>query len=171
MDATPSPADAELAVLADVIWAQRTALEQLAFRLTALRLVLGADLRRYVGRCLEEVDATADRLEQVETRRAVAHEAVCRSWGRSPGSVQLADLAQHAPEPWATVFADHHDHLRALVSEVERTADENARLCNGALEELRDELATAGAVPVAGARGRATLRLAPAPATTEGRPA
>lgn len=173
MDDIPSTADAELAVLADVIWTQRTALEQLAFRLVALKLVLTADLRRYVGRCVDEVDAAADRLERIEERRAAAQEALAVACGYRPDVLTLGALALAAPEPWSTVFADHHDHLRALVTEIDHTTAENARLCGATLTELTDDLsaagvagqrALAGAAPVA----RTPLRLLPSVSSDAG---
>lgn len=136
--ARPIP-DPELAELADVVWVERTVTEHLAFKLAALELVLTADLRRYVGRCLDEVDDAWDQLERAEVRRAAALDAVAVAWGRPPSSLRLRDLTD-GPEPWATVFSDHRDHLRLLLAEVRRTTAENARLCAATLAHVDRDL-------------------------------
>lgn len=165
--ALPIP-DTELAELADVVWVERTVTEHLAFKLAALELVLTADLRRYVGRCLDEVDDAWDQLERVEARRAAALDALAAAWGRPPSSLRLRDLVTDAPEPWATVFSDHHDHLRVLLAEVERTKAENARLCGATLAQVDGDLELIVAasrrpldLPDAAGAVRAPLRLVP----------
>lgn len=152
MDDIPPSADAELAMLADVVWTQRTAMEQLAFHLVALKLVLAADLRRYVGRCVDQVDAASDRLERIDDRRVAALDALAVACGRRPDSLPLGVLARVAPEPWATVFAEHHDHLRVLVIEIDHARVETARLCATTLDELAEDLSAAD---VAGRRALA----------------
>lgn len=174
MDATLPPADPELGALADAIWAQRDTLEQLAFKLVALRLVLGADLRRYVGRCLDEVAAAADRAGRAELARAAALDVVADAWGRPTDALTLTEVAERAPEPWASMLEEHRDHLRALVAEVELTASDNARLCRATLDDLDDDLAAATAAirPERARRdrprSRADLRLVPSAGTARG---
>lgn len=144
MDVAHPTADAELAQLADVVWVERTVTEHLAFKLAALELVLTADLRRYVARCLDEVDDAWDRLERVEARRTAALDALAAAWQRPTASLRLRDLVTDAPEPWATVFADHHDHLRLLVAEIEATTAVNGRLCTATLRQVDDDLRAIG---------------------------
>lgn len=168
------PAHEALAALADAVSTERTLVEALAFRLKALELVLSSDLRRYVSRCLDEVDDASDHAAAAEDRRRQALEELCAAWGRPAATVGLADLAIEAPEPWATVFADHHDHLRALSLEVATTASRNAELATATLVRvdadldqltgvLGDAPSTAPTRPPR--RREAALRLVPVPST------
>lgn len=160
MDVALPPADRELSSLADVVWVERAVAEQLAFKLVALNLVLVADLRRYVGRCIDEVEAAWDELERAEEQRTAALAALARVWGRPAPSLGLRDLVEEAPEPWATVFADHRDHLRSLLTEVARASADNAELCRATLGQLDDDLAELGAgARRAGTAVRTPLRL------------
>lgn len=160
MDVALPPADRELSSLADVVWVERAVAEQLAFKLVALNLVLVADLRRYVGRCIDEVEAAWDELERAEEQRNAALAALSRVWDRPEATLGLRDLVEEAPEPWATVFADHRDHLRPLLAEVARASADNARLCRATLEQLDDDLAElAAGVRRAGTAARTPFRL------------
>lgn len=162
MDLPLPPADRELSSLADVVWVERAVAEQLAFKLVALNLVLVADLRRYVGRCVDEVEAAWDQLERAEERRTAALEDLARAWDRPAASLELHQLAELAPEPWATVFADHRDQLRPILAEVAWASTDNARICGATLGQLDHDLGELrAALPVspAGRPGRAPLRL------------
>lgn len=139
--------DAHLAALADTVWAERDLVEHLLYKLTSAKLVLAADLRRFVPRALDEVEVVVRRLATAEQRRSVVLDDLCHAWGEPAGSLTLATIAERAPEPWATMFADHHARFSVLALEVEATADENRRLASASLQHVQDQLATVTGTP------------------------
>lgn len=163
MDTSPST-EMAFAALAEALWVERTLVEQLAFKHAALELVLGADLRRYVARCLDEVDATAELVEAADRRRCEALEEVAAASGRRADGLTLADLVAEAPEPWATVLAEHAEHLRALIREVATRAASTASLAAPRRRELDRELVRLrGARPLSALVAAETPHAAPRP--------
>jgi hypothetical protein len=126
--------------LMERLWAERHLLEFLLFKLVVARLVLAADARRFVTPALGEVEIAIERLREVELLRATALSRVAEDWGIPPEELTLGYLAEHAPEPEATMFAEHHEAFLELASEIEEQAAENRRIATAALRHVRDNL-------------------------------
>jgi hypothetical protein len=155
LDAHPT-----LPVLADAIWAERRLVEHLLYRLSTARLVLAADQRRHVPRALEEIEHVLELLWAAEASRAQALHEVARAWGVADDDLTLHRLADDAPEPWASMFAEHATALRELTEEIEAVATDNRRLASTALSGVRSSLdaitgvASAAPATTYGASGR-----------------
>jgi len=130
----------QLPALADTVWAERTLVERLLYKLVTAKLILAADLRRYVPQALEEVEDIVGQLWAAEDRRVIALGAVATEWRVRPDELTLGHLAEEAPEPWSSMFADHHQAFAEMTSEIEQTAADNRRLANTALASIQTSL-------------------------------
>jgi len=122
------------------LWAERHLLEFLLFKLVVARLVLAADARRFVTPALGEVEIAIERLREVELLRATALARVAEEWGVPAETLTLGYLAEHAPEPERTMFAEHREAFLGLVAEIEEQAAENRRIATAALRHVQDNL-------------------------------
>lgn len=135
----PRADTAELAQLADTLWSACSALDELAYELVALHLVLVADLRHLVRGSLDRVLVARDELERIEARRLAVLGGLPSVDPTRPPTV--AAVAGGSPLPWRRLLLGHRDHLRPLLDEVERTSVGNAGRCGATLLELDAALA------------------------------
>lgn len=136
----PDPSRQRLEKLVETLWAERHVVELLLYKLTAARLFLAADERRFVAVALDEVERVVDLLRDAEARRVEAIAAVAQAFGVPVDQVTLTELATSAPEPLRSVFADHRQGFDALTSEIEETAGMNRQLANAALSAVQQAL-------------------------------
>lgn len=129
-----------LPTLADTIWAERSLVEHLLYKLVSAKLLLAADQRRFVSRALSEVEDIVARLWEAENQRTEALERVAADWSVSPRDLTLNELASQTPEPWSSMFSEHHDAFVKLTSEIEETATENRRLASMALNSIQESI-------------------------------
>jgi hypothetical protein len=129
-----------LEALADTLWSERHVVELLLYKLTAARLFLAADERRFVPVALDEVERVVDLLRAAEGGRTAALAAAAPELGLAPEEVTLAELATSAPEPLRSVFADHREGFATLTAEIEETAALNRRLASAALASVQQAL-------------------------------
>lgn len=132
-DATPLP----LPSLLDAIAAEHDAVLRLHERVAAVRALVG-DGRGLLPLAADDVETALDRLEDATRRRERHLASVATTWGLAPDLRTLARLAERAPQPWATILADHQRVLPAAVADVE------ADMLDGLLE-LADGVAAAHA--------------------------
>lgn len=141
MSNEPEPRRQEhLEALADTLWAERHLVEFLLYKLTVAKLILAADERRFVSVALSEVERVMAGLRDAEERRNEAVAAVAADWDRPLRELTLSVLAEEAPEPMRSVFADHREGFLELSTEIEETAAENRRLASGALNTVQRAL-------------------------------
>lgn len=126
--------------LMERLWAERHLLEFLLFKLVTARLVLAADARAFVTPALGEVEIAIERLREAELLRAAAVARLAEEWGVPAERLSLSYLADHAPEPAATMFREHREGFRKLVEEIEEVAAENRRVAAAAAEHVRENL-------------------------------
>jgi hypothetical protein len=88
---------AALARLGTLLWSER-----LLLRRVRSQSLLPSQLR-----------ASAARLAELEVLRAMESELLAETLGLPP-TATLAELAAAAPDPWATILADHRGALLAL---------------------------------------------------------
>lgn len=137
----PIEACASLPTLADTLWAERSVMEHLLYKMVSARLLLAADQRAYVTQAMDEVERAADRLQAAERERLEALHLVARDWDVPVEQLTLRRLADEAPEPWATILRDHHTTFGKLADEIQATASENTRLASVGLNAVRTSLA------------------------------
>lgn len=126
--------------VSSALWAQRDALEDLLFRLVSEQLVLTSGSNRWLARADDEVRAAIEALRGGEVLRAIEVDELNRLLRLDP-QASLADIAAAAPEPWATLLAEHRAALRGLVFEVQSVADENRRLLSSGAKAVAETLA------------------------------
>lgn len=129
-----------LRVLMGKLWAERHLLELLAFKLTCAKLIMAADIRRYVAPALAGVEQVVEKVRLAELDRCIALAQLAEEWVLDPETLTLAYLATHAPEPARSMFDDHQHAFRQLVSEIEETTIENRRLASTTLKEIQTTL-------------------------------
>lgn len=108
------------AAVCTVLWAERDLLESLACTAVVARLI---PHRHHGETAVRTASATerelVERLQLQEVLRAVVVEALAEATGSSGSSVTtLPELVADAPEPWATMLAEHREALLALVGDV-----------------------------------------------------
>ena len=104
--------------VADVLRQERDSLDQLLFRLTALRALLTGRDEPFLSRAAQEVTTARNQARAVDLLRA-AQVQLLGVHGPNHSVPTLRQLASLAREPWAGILRDHHDALTDLVAEIE----------------------------------------------------
>jgi hypothetical protein len=144
--------------LAGLLNRERMLLELLLFKLVSLRQLLLAGEVRFLPWAAEEVDRATTKVREAELRRSLAVEGLSVSLAdehRTPGPavaapspVTLRTLAESAPEPWRTIFAEHRRAFLELAADLEEAVGATRRLAvsgGAAVGATLDRLT--GAVP------------------------
>jgi hypothetical protein len=114
--------------LAALLSRERLLLELLLFKLVSLRQLLVGGEARFLPWAAEEVDRATEKVRQAELQRSLAVEKLNASTtaGDAAGagstastSLTLRTLAEQAPEPWRTIFADHRTAFLGLAADLE----------------------------------------------------
>jgi hypothetical protein len=122
-----------------LLWRERDALQLLLFKLVEEQLIVSSGQTRWLAQANDEIEAALDELRGTEVLRAAEVDAIADELGlRTPPS--LAELELRAPQPWATLFAEHRQVLLQLVSEVQRTAGQNRVLLTAGARAVRETL-------------------------------
>ncbi len=137
---TTRPATDSLQALLDTLWAERQVVEFLLFKLTAAKLLLAADERRFIAPALDEVNRVFGALREAELRRSMAVSAVASEWRMSVDDLTLNALATQAPEPWRDTFAEHERAFGTLAAEIDAATEANRTLAAGGLNRIRETM-------------------------------
>jgi hypothetical protein len=114
-----------------VVAQERRALEHLLFRLQHARDVLTADDERFLGIAADELEAAAASVRELEAARSRVV-AGC-------GHETLRSLAAASPEPYGSIFQEHHAALGRLAGEVGATLESTQELAADRLAEINGE--------------------------------
>jgi hypothetical protein len=128
--------------LAETLWQERHLTELLLYRLVCTRLLLASDDERFTALAISEVEAVTDALRDAEQRRDEVVQALAVSWGTTIDELKLARLAEHAPQPWASIFDDHRRAFLELTGEIETAAADNRRLAASNLHRVHQTMST-----------------------------
>jgi hypothetical protein len=144
--------------LAGLLNRERMLLELLLFKLVSLRQLLLSGEVRFLPWAAEEVDRATAKVREAELRRSLAVEdlSVTLRQGAAaavvttPSPVTLRTLAESAPEPWRTIFAEHRRAFLELAADLEDAISATRRLAvsgGAAVTATLDRLT--GATPAA----------------------
>lgn len=122
-----------------VLWREREALQHVQFKLVQQQLILQSGHTRMLDAATGELESALDQLRCTEVLRAIESEVVAAELGVDELPT-LAELAAGAPEPWASVLAEHRTALRELTDEVEATTRTNRELLTAGASAVRDSL-------------------------------
>jgi hypothetical protein len=139
-----SPADAppsasHLNDLLAVLWRERSALEDVLYKLIAQQALIRRGDTRWLGRADDELHAALHTLRTVEVLRAAVTDEAAYVLGL-PGQARLQDLAEGAPPQYAMLLQEHRDELRSLILEIESVAGDNSALLGAGLAAVRETL-------------------------------
>ena len=126
--------------LIDTISAERHVVEYLLFKLITLKLLFINDERRFIERAANEAERVITGLRQAEERRDQALQVVADEWDISAADLTLTRLAQELPAAAAKTCRELQRSLRGLADEVEAVLEENRRLAEGGLNDVRTVL-------------------------------
>jgi hypothetical protein len=132
-----------LQAFSDVLFQERRLLELLLFKLDEERLVLEAGRTRWLALASREVETVLDELNKVELARSVAFAKLAPELGLGDGA-NLADVTAAVPSPWEAVFADHHQGMKALMTEVVEAAQSSQTLLRQGYETIVQALEATG---------------------------
>ncbi|HET8931681.1 MAG TPA: hypothetical protein VFN21_13555 [Acidimicrobiales bacterium] len=104
--------------VADVLRQERNSLEQLLYRLTALRALLTGRDEAFLTWAAGEVESARNQVREVDLLRA-AQVQLLGVYGPNRTIPTLRQLASLAREPWSGILRDHHDALTNMVAEIE----------------------------------------------------
>lgn len=124
----------------DRLWTERHLLDFLLFKLTAAKLILAADDRRFMSPALAEVEHVIEKLRLAEIERSISVSKLAEEWGVSADALTLAELAERAEEPYGTIFTDHRTALLKVGAEIEEVALENRRLASSSLTDIQENI-------------------------------
>jgi hypothetical protein len=114
--------------LAGLLNRERMLLELLLFKLVSLRQLLVAGQVRFLPWAAEEVDRATTKVREIELRRTLAVDELSEALGAASEPITLRLLAESSPEPWRTIFAEHHKALFDLAADLEEAAGAARRL-------------------------------------------
>ena len=123
------------------LWQERNLLELLLFKLEEEQLLLAAGRTRWLARATREVEVVLERIREAEIVRSMEVDHVAPSLLLPPGP-SLQQLAEHAPSPWNTMFADHRQAFLELTDEITALASANRELVARGQRATQDFLAT-----------------------------
>jgi hypothetical protein len=152
-----TPADLATEELARLLSRERLLLELLLFKLVTLRQLLASGEVRFLAWAGDEVERAVDKVRKAELARALAVSELAAATGRFEADFALSQLVESAPEPWATIFADHRQGFTRLSAEINETLAANRRLAAsgaGAVSDMLDRLS--GGTPEPQFSGAAT---------------
>jgi len=109
------------------LWQERNLLELLLFKLEQEQLLLASGRTRWLSRATREVEIVLERIREAELMRSIEVENVAPSLLLPPGP-SLRQLAENAPPPWDTMFADHRQAFLELTEEITQLASTNREL-------------------------------------------
>ncbi|MDQ2650260.1 MAG: flagellar export chaperone FlgN [Actinomycetota bacterium] len=122
-----------------ILWRQRQLLELLLYKLEVEQSLLRGGRARWLARATNEVGIVLDELRATELSRAIAMDEVAELLGLIPGST-LREIADAAPAPWASIFAEHRVAFLALTDEIGVMADVNRDLASDGHRAITEAL-------------------------------
>lgn len=128
-----------LSEASSILWRQRQLLELLLYKLEVEHSFLRAGRARWLARATSEVGFVLEELRATELSRAIAMDGVAETLGLPPGST-LRELADHAPAPWGSLFAEHRVAFLALTDEIAALTDANRDLAADGHRAIADAL-------------------------------
>lgn len=138
-----TPADLATEELARLLSRERLLLELLLFKLVTLRQMLASGEVRFLAWASDEVERAIDKVRKAELARALAVNELAAAAGRSDADFTLGRLVESAPEPWASIFADHRQGFSRLTAEINDALAATRRLAaagSGAVTDMLDRL-------------------------------
>ena len=106
--------------LADVLGREHVQLEFLLFKILELQHQLRSGDSRFLRWAGEELLRASRQVQVTElSRQRHVRELALRQGLPSVSETSLATLAKGAPEPWRTIFDDHLQGIRTLISELD----------------------------------------------------
>jgi hypothetical protein len=121
------------------LWRERSALEEVLFKLVAQQALIRGGDTRWLGRADDELRGAVHALRTVEVLRAAVTEEAGIVLGLGP-EPRLQDLAEAAPAHFALLLHEHRDELRTLVLEIQTVADDNSAVLGAGLAAVRETL-------------------------------
>lgn len=125
--------------VADVLRQERNSLEQLLYRLTALRALLTGRDEGFLSWAANEVEAARNQVREVDLLRA-AQVQLLGVYGPNRTIPTLRQLASLAREPWSGILRDHHDALTNMVAEIEVVRYGSAERARQGIRRVADAL-------------------------------
>jgi hypothetical protein len=116
--------------LAAVLGRERVQLEFLLFKVLALQHLLRSGETRFLRWSVEEINRASERVRETELRRIRLVGELASAAEVSVEQMTLSTLAETAPEPWRTIFADHDRGFRQLGVEVDDAFATTGRLAD-----------------------------------------
>lgn len=135
-----TPADLATEELARLLSRERLLLELLLFKLVTLRQLLACGEVRFLSWASDEVERAIDKVRKAELARALSVSELAAATDRSEADFTLARLVESAPEPWASIFADHRQGFRRLSAEINEALAATRRLAASGSAAVTDML-------------------------------
>lgn len=132
--------------LANVLARERVQLQFLLFKILQLQHLLRTGDVRFLRWAGDEVRRASGRLRETELARIGLVDQLAEAAGVTTSELTLTALAEGAPEPWRTIFADHSHGFRRLSGEVDAVIVLTRALAESSghgVAEVLDELAAA----------------------------
>ncbi len=139
MQTTTESKSMGFAEVSTMLWRERDALQLLLFKLVEEQLIVSSGHTRWLAQANEEIEFALERLRGTEVLRSAETDAVAEELGLAIPPT-LAELEAAAPQPWATLYAEHRRALVQLVAEVEQVTGENRRMLTAGARAIRETL-------------------------------
>jgi flagellar biosynthesis/type III secretory pathway chaperone len=137
--------------LSTLLWREQELLDLLLFKAEEKQYLILSGKTRWLARIAHEIEVVLDQLRTLEVERAAVTEEIATRVGVGPNP-SLRRLAEAAPAPWNDLYAEHHEALLVLVTELRSLSDSNRELIEGGLAAIGDALVSVR-TPTAGTYG------------------
>jgi hypothetical protein len=126
--------------LATLLRRERWLLGLLLFRLTETRHMLAARETRFLGWAVAETEQAVQRVREAELLRATVIARIALELDVSEDDLTLAALAEHSPEPFRQIFAEHRQAFLQLCGDIHEATLANRKLAARGSRALTDLL-------------------------------
>src|SRR5215212_2310475 len=110
--------------LSTLLWREQELLDLLLFKAEEKQYLILTGKSRWLPRIAHEIEVVLEQLRTLEVERSAATEVLAQRLGigANPSLRQVADAA---PAPWSDLYAQHHEALLLLVTELRSLSDSN----------------------------------------------
>ena len=126
--------------LATLLRRERWLIGLLLFRLTETRHMLAARETRFLGWAVAETEQAVERVREAELFRATAVARLASELDVPEEELTLGALAEHSPEPFRQIFAEHRRAFLELTAEIHDVTQANRKLASRGISGLTDLL-------------------------------
>lgn len=129
--------------LSSVLWRERELLDTLLYKLEVEQLVLASGRTHHLATAAREVEATLERIREIEILRAVELDELAGELGLGTNPT-LFEIAEVSDEPWRTIWLDHREAFTTTATAITQMSESNRELLTAGYHAAQATLLSLG---------------------------